>query len=390
MCIAVIEQEYHWNVLNGLCHLFRQAGYQVTVYTTKKNFQRIEGQVYVSDFEFRLRNSHEGLLSFLRKHLIEINTHEVVVLNTCADYIYAYCKVDFEPMVLWRVHNVNSDFRPFSSFLFPKTPLRVYKTLTYSLRHLIWRKDWYYKKVLLDRVDWVSFLDFGVTEFVKEHGLAPFDKIGATIPFVLAPDAYPEDVNAKKKITFAIPGIQINQSRKDFQVVFDALNTMEDEVLKNVELVLFGPAVDAKSVNLLRNFKKLENRDLTLVHVENVHQSIFDEKMEACDVILAPLKIATRHTVYREFYGQTKLSGAVADMVKYGKPIIFPQGLNIHPDLRPYVDFFSDQATMRNAIKAFLGQDYSRGEQIDNLRKKLSEIYSVEKFRNSFQKMVEK
>lgn len=114
----------------------------------------------------------------------------------------------------------------------------------------------------------------------------------------------------------------VSQQRRDYKRVLEELK----KVTQKTKIFFLGKAV-GEELNWLREFEKVKPLHVEMVYFqEKVSPPIYDDIMQQADVLWAPIQMKTNFFSQAEIYGKTKMTGALGDAIKYGKPILFPKG----------------------------------------------------------------
>ena len=310
----------------------------------------------------------------------------MIIFNTIAVDHHVYLDMGFKPTTIWRVHNAHSTFDPLNSIYVPLTVHHLKKGISYFLRIFLLRLDFYYKRKLIEKLDFFSFLDDNIKNNLKEWDKIPAGKIGPSIPFITAPQEYPK-TDFEGKLHLVIPGVNMDLRRKQFDVVADALQMLDLNHLHELKLTFFGKPVSSEAHKALNRILSLERNGLEIDWVKEVEQRVFDQKMMESHVILAPLRVNVLHRVYKEVYGSTKFSGSVADMIKYGKICIFPEAHYFDDELNHFVYKYYDNYSLKKIFITLLNVVNELDSKEFELRRFIKKNYSTEAFITKFESL---
>ncbi|MEQ9304948.1 MAG: hypothetical protein RJQ14_13650, partial [Marinoscillum sp.] len=150
--LLIIEFDYHSEVLRDLCLMCDNSSFEITFFTSEKIWKstgidpnNIEGQV-------RLKAKDHALKDFIRQNKPDIESSDIILFNTCASNFKCFSQVEFNAPTILRIHNYNSYFETIQNL---KLNLKSWR---YDLEHIfyrsLWRRDWYYRRKLLKRIDY--------------------------------------------------------------------------------------------------------------------------------------------------------------------------------------------------------------------------------------------
>ena len=182
----------------------------------------------------------------------------------------------------------------------------------------------------------------------------------------------------KEPVVFTVTGA-VDSNRKDYEIVIDAIKTIP-ELYPYIKLVLLGNADNDYGKDIYNQLKELETNGLQYeMFFKRIPQEVFDEKMERTDCIIGPVVVKTKHRETIEYYGQTKASGIIGDVIKYGLPAIITDEMIIPEDLKDSVVTYNTKKGLTEAIKTFIDPfslEKYKERAIEN-----SEKYTLEKLK---------
>ena len=173
-------------------------------------------------------------------------------------------------------------------------------------------------KSVLDKAD--SY--FVISSALKETMLS----MGVDKKIYVFPPIYEgsvkRDIRAEKKpVVFTVTGI-VDSNRKDYQSFVDALKSVED-IYPDIRVVLLGNADSDYGRSIKAQMEELRAKGLDYrMYFERILQPDFDEVLEETDCLVGPVVIETGYKGIAEYYGKTKASGIVGDIIKYALPAI--------------------------------------------------------------------
>lgn len=177
-------------------------------------------------------------------------------------------------------------------------------------------------------------------------------------------------------LTIVIPGA-VSQQRRDYKKVLQELIYFQEiDSEKSVQVIFLGKA-RGKELLWLQDFEKEKSNQVSIQYfTEKVPQNIFDEWMNAADVLWCPIQRETEFFSHKEIYGKTKMTGNIGDAIKYGKTAFFPENyptdfefiINRNNNLGPGIfDFKGDEG-------AHFRKDFSKNKVKSELEKVLTSI----------------
>lgn len=141
-----------------------------------------------------------------------------------------------------------------------------------------------------------------------------------------------------------IPG-EVNQSRRDYLGLINRFL----EAKNTYHLVFLGKCRS----EMLPYIETLYKNHQVEWFKDRVSAQDFHSWMLKADLILCPIQRVTYFFSQKEIYGETKFSGVVADAVRYGKRVIFP---DFYPVYHPLI--FNEEKDWEGQIQQLLESSY--------------------------------
>jgi len=379
MKIAIIELDYHSEVLYSLCKIFEDSEHQLSIFTKKEIFNEFENLNIVEKFNWYIKDSRLWNKSFLDEHISLMNKHDVIIFNTAASSFYFYSKLNFIPPIILRIHNVNAYFNRLKSVQPHFSLYYVYKDLSHIVRRELFCRDFYYLKKFMKKVDYFTFPDEKIQEYALKKGFVKKHQIAPSIPLaVYDPEFYKKEITDRIFIT--IPGT-IDQRRRDYHIVLEAIKRILPLINRPIQFTLLGRPIGFYGKKIISKFERLTSNKFIFKYFKNrIKQEEFNQVMKETDFIIAPIVLNTRYTIYREVYGLTKISGSISDIIRYAKPGIFPMEYPINNTLQPIIDQYDSVEKLSELLISYINGD--RLVVKNNIIPNILQEYSSEALRN--------
>ena len=221
------------------------------------------------------------------------------------------------------------------------------------------------------------FLEKADSYFVISSELKDtMEDLGIKKKIYIFPSIYePSERKSEKKedgcTVFTVTGI-VDRNRKDYQMLVDALRTIPD-LYSKIKIVLLGNADNDYGRGIAEQMKELGEKGLRYdMYFNRIPQSVFDEVMEQTDCLVGPVMVETSYKGSKEYYGRTKASGIIGDIVKYGLPAIVTGEMAVPEELESSII------------------SYASTDELGEAMKKLSESQTLEDYKNQAKKNSEK
>ncbi len=157
------------------------------------------------------------------------------------------------------------------------------------------------------------------------------------LPKATAPDA---------KIRICIPGI-VTDSRRDYSGLFTILETILPDIKDKLIFDLLG-FIEKSEPYLLKKIQELEQKGLEILYsTEFIDAVRFDTALDEADILLNNQVVTVSHTGQ---YGMTKDSGLLYNIVRGGKPAIFPTSYAVDQEFEDVLMYYSNAEELKNIL----------------------------------------
>lgn len=181
----------------------------------------------------------------------------------------------------------------------------------------------------------------------------------------------------EERVVFVVTG-NVEEQRKDYQIVVKALKKIP-EFHQKIKIVLLGKAITPYAQEIVSNLKCMEATGLEVVsYTTYIPQEEFDNVMFNSHCIIAPIVKETLNKGILEYYGSTKVSGAVMDIIRFALPAIVVSDLAMPEELSSSICRYDSADSLSKAICYLLKQD-TLAEYIEKAKIN-SEKFLLEKF----------
>ena len=386
MVISFIELEYHLLDLDSFCKVFEKSNHDITLYTTQKIYNTFKEQAYAKRYKWVVKPNNLSPSTFFKEQFVSINKAEWIYYNTIASHYANYNKLKFKGKTILRIHNAHTYLQPLKHWYIIPTFFNLFKAASYFVREFIGEFDFYYLSKVVNKMNYFCFADENVKNYVLENKITTKEKIFPTIPgSVFNSEFKPFEV--KDKIRICIPGI-IDERKKNYGPVIEALKLIENQLTEQIEIVLLGKPVGKYAQWVIEEFNKLKSENIKITSFTGfVEQAKFNELMFGSHLLITPTLESTVFRVYKEIYGKTKASGSVGEMVKYGVPNLFPSYIYFDSEMEKIIDRYSTPQELANRILKFVNDKeflISRTQVIRQFIKKRYEVSHILSEINSF------
>lgn len=344
--IAFIELDTHAEIASNFYEIMHDSDvFSVDFYFSKK----ILSQLHLSENENIFLSDSNVLLSQLKN-----KNYEFVMIGTIHRYFHLFYRVSKIFKTASIVHNLN--FKELKKRqLFP----------------LIFKEDVLYriKLALKEGLFLLPKLKENVSQSFVLDEVLENDKV-KYLPLFF--NQFSSQKNTSDKMKVVISG-RVSQRRRDYKRVINQLKN----TTQKMEVVFLGKA-EGEELKAIIEFDKNKPSSLEIVYfTEKVPQLVYDDYMQKADILWCPIQRETSFFSQKEIYGQTKMSGAVGDAIKYGKMALFPKNYQsnlsfiIQENDLPIEVQFQEMKRLNYDFQ----NDFSKGKVRNQLQKVLIELY---------------
>jgi len=380
--IGILEIQRHMPVLYSFCRVCKTKNTNVTIFTTKELFLRLETHLKnKQDYDIVLKRRNESIRAFLKRvehicnqkiDLLFINTIHETILD-----LPRYLSFNPKSKMILTVHHVNAWLKP---------------RLVFNIKHIIRTIDTNFssiliKKFIFPKFDAIDVIYRPLRDYIQTN--TDFEKKVFTIPTSIFENHITEGRTRKnEELVIVIPGL-IQEHRKDFTAIFPAFENLFEEYNGKIRLYVLGFPVERFGRLVYKKFKSMKQKGCDVVIFDQfIPDDTFNNILKQSDIILAPIRIKTRADgEIEEIYGKTVGSGVIYNSILYAKPIIVPAEFNMLPELKTSTLDYTNSTDLENIIKELI----SKPKKLQQLKKEAftnSQKFSLENLQDYFEKNV--
>ncbi|MBR9859221.1 hypothetical protein GYB22_00420 [bacterium] len=323
--ISLLEFNYHPEVLRSFCKISEGLDIDLHIYTRARIWKYVH--LYEDDKELpdniKLKLLVDNSLAkFISNNLNQINGSDILIFNTLASDFSTFLRFQFKPNTVLRIHNSNAYFGTLMEYFSLKLdPLYLWKDFSHFVRNTIYRRLEFNRRKFVENIDYFAF----TTEEIRQYALEKFElksenTVVLPFSFITEKSKSGKVETADKIITCGIIG-RVDKRNRDYQEVVEAVKKYVKEDSKTLKLILLGSAAGKYGNSIVQQLKQLQGPRFILEYFETyIDQDTFNNKINELDYIIVPVVQKTRYTVYTEYYGLTKISGSINDIITFRKP----------------------------------------------------------------------
>jgi len=366
MKISLLEFDYHPEVIRSFLRIIDRDKIDLKIYTLPRIWKRVNRDEFQNVI---FKDPKQSLKDFLHQHLAEINASDLILLNTVASHFKTWCEIELSAPVLLRIHNGNANFNRLSESYKPIwTPFFIWKDLKYLIPRILFKREDRYQKRLIEKIDHFAFPNEVLKDFSVEKYQLKASNCWA-LPFSFWEDKQPQKEIDPKKVQITIIG-KIDRRNRDYEKVVKAfviLSPLLKSLKTEVELCLLGKDEGAYAHSIVKALKSLESDYFKLqTYSKFVPQDEFEAKIENTDFLIIPTRIETRFTIFREWYGSTKISGGTNDVIRHHRFAFiegeYPTPANISNAFSPYhsPQDLAEKISLQIQSREYARKDFSK------------------------------
>jgi hypothetical protein len=134
----------------------------------------------------------------------------------------------------------------------------------------------------------------------------------------------------------------ISPERRDYEVVIEALNSLDMSALANVRILFLGSTAHPLSANIIDSFREVVKVD-TATEVW-LSDDVFVELGNRCNILLAPLKFGLKT------YGIGGSTGSFGDAIRFKKILVIPKFADPLAEFSGLCSYYDDKASLALAL----------------------------------------
>lgn len=393
--IILIEFDYHPEVLRNTIEILNESCLEVSIFTTVEIWHKVGFKKENIPSNFKVFPCiNKDIKKHLKNHLQKINSADCILYNTAASRFNTYLGLDFKPKQIMRVHNANANFNDLKRSYSPIfTPFFMWKDTSHLLRKFIVEVDHHRMKKFIKQMDAFAF----ASDELRNYALRTFKlKEDECITLPLVYTSYKtmrtdQQKQKSRKIVLTVIG-KIDPRNRNYKEIIKSFELVAQEaklLKRSVELVFLGSAKTKFGKDIIKQVSQLSNEYATLKFFDDfVNEKDFQMEIERTDFFIIPTHKKTRYTIYTEWYGKTKISGAINDVIKYQKPAFISSHYPIDKSLSNVLIPYSNAMDLANHIKNMMNDNKPSVDFNElNIKYSLSEIRK--QYENALLKVIE-
>ncbi len=348
--IAFIELDFHVDCLDGFMKIFQDEQIQLHVFTTTKNLKLLQNVSYSKNIHFY---EFKGLLKtvFILKYSQIFQKCHLIFIGTIASDYGAYLFLPKKSIIVLRIHNVNKQFAPLQNILLPHSFRALWKFFSYVGRQIIFKQFLIYRVLINKKINYFTFPDSGITDYVKSNNYLPIDKIINPIPLKIYSSANSLNLFDAKILNLTIIG-SVDEKRRNYSEVISAIhNIFKFNTSCLIHLTLLGSCQSNYGKWVIQELQKLPCHLFSFTYFNTqVDETKFIEIVTQSQIIISPITPNASVDIFREQYGVTKTTGSILDFIKFGKITLVPHHYNPPKEFTDFIIKYNHSEDLASII----------------------------------------
>lgn len=380
--IGILEIHFHLKYLHTLIKICKTEETNVTVFTTKELFSRID--TYIGDkskYEFVLKDENQSISSYIKKVEKICNEKiDLLFVNTIQfSSIRSPLFFNFNPKskMILTVHMTNHWLK--QRFALPTK--NIFRSIDANISIFLIRR------LILPKYNAISVIYPPIKDFVLEN--TNYKKPVLTLPFNFYDKKRKISKKRKdEKIVFVLPGL-IEIYRRDYHLAIDVFEKLFKKYSKKISLWLLGKPVGSGGNRIISKCEELKKKGFDINYSKKfIPEEKYDEIISNCDIIFSPLNvIAKRDTGISEIYGKTEGSALPFEAIQYCKPLIVPEKFNVINEMKSSVLRYKSSEDLENILIDLI-KDKNKLAELKKKAVENSEKFSLENIQKYFKKEI--
>lgn len=309
--IGIVELFFHHEVVLNLCKVLKP-NFKLKVFVSESVFQKLE-QLGDLEIEFFIKPPKNSNYKFFSSSLEDFNKCNLLIFTTIASSFKDFYTLKVETKTLLIIHNLNAFFYPYSHLSFVSKHHSLFLNIGRIVRNVFFQREIYYKRKLLEKLDFISFPTTQIHQKVIDENLYPIEKICP--PLLKGIIQEKEIQNQLKKnedlVSIVLPGT-IHPKNKDYDIVLKAFQNIKSNLNQQVRIIFLGNVKGRAGENIRKKFDRIQSEKIEVFFLKNeITREKYEYYLKKADFFILSFPKITQYSIYQEKYGITKASGAM-------------------------------------------------------------------------------
>ena len=390
--IGLFEPSYHHFLIPPMATVALEAADNVTIFTTEENRDHAVAAMddaAAGSCKWVRKSEDESFRSLFEQ--VEQATAELDVVWTITPYgppEIAQEQLMFSPRcpsvtLLHDTSRFAAPKRQLLSKLFSLSIGSVDEYLPASVRGRAWNQSGeYLAPYILDNYDCVLPLYPSITEYVEQ-----VVKPDAIVDWFLYDFYRPNAAINHEHLQITIPG-RVTETIRNYGVLFDSLDNLSI-ARERLTVCLLGSPTGTSGDQIISECERYERRGYNIQYYpsdEWIPAANFDHQMARTDLIFAPISIRGERTKGggNRIRGKTITSGAIADAVRIGRPLVMPEEFTVTPEFEGLITTYESSTDATKLIESWVSSETTR-QKLQQRAEHAARQFSLEKQAQRFE-----
>lgn len=346
MKIGIIEicEPNHYTAVKALALTYASNSENVITIFTLKEFESYF-KFSEKNISIVFREDNNSIYEFLNS--VNLLKFDRIHINTISKYYKEFSSIKWKGLIL-TLHNIdvwfdNSKSKQFSllKFVLSHPSLNrsakenFYLPIKYFFKEL---KRQVFRNKLTALLKLTNQKVLVYSDSQKEH-LSSFFNNKNIIVFPFCIHQPSQDLSTENNLLrICIPG-SVDNHRRDYLGLFDLITSNLELFKGKICIDLLG-YIPKKEFYLIPKIEKLSKSGITFIFGKGfIEEAEYNYRLNSCDIILGNLNVQLNS---QSKYGLTKETGVIFNMIKAGKPGIFPAHYPIPTDFKSICLIYTD------------------------------------------------
>jgi len=377
--IGILEIHFHVKFLHTMMRICKTKNTNVTVFTTKKLFSRIE--TYLDDkskYNIVLKEDDESINSFLKRaekicnekiDILFVNTIQMSCIN-----LPHYFRLKPKSKMILTIHTANHWLKKKFAF----NPKNIFRSTDATISTFLARN------FILPKFDAINVVYPPIKDYVQKN--TDYKKPVFTLPFNFFDESKTITISRDdNKIRFVVPGL-IETFRRDYDLTLNVFEKLFEKYNDKISLCILGKPVGPGGKRIVEKCEKLKQKGFDISFSKGfIPEEEYDKILIENDVIFSPLNVKTkRDTGIEEIYGTTEGSALPFEAIQYAKPLIVPKEFNIINELKSSSITYDNPDDLERVITSIITDSKKLNELKKNALKN-SKNFSISRLQKYFE-----
>jgi glycosyltransferase involved in cell wall biosynthesis len=360
--ITLIEPHGHAEVLYSLISLFRE--FDLFVITTENCFNELLLLEVVEGLDIVIDDENCTVKDVVIRQFDKIGVSDWIVFVTIENNFDFYSNLKWNSKTVLVVHSGNFWFN-FNNSIRIRSIVDFFRLL-----RAIVRRDDFYKRKLLDCVDFISFYSnlnnsnpknyfFGIYHLSQKKKICP--------NFIYSYPNVIRIVDSKSKMKIVIPG-SIRDNTREYEPVFLAFKAILKFIKVPVELFLLGNPVGRHGKRIQQKFLNLKTELFdVIVFPVALPKAKYDYWLSNADFLILPLRFDMYFGISKEIGGVTKIAGVINDMERFRIPSVISCEYNYTGIMSKYICCYENKSQLSKILLQWINIKTPMVEEVESV-----------------------